>query len=582
MNSQIRKYISTFVLITIVLASSWVLLRPDFFRFHDFTQGARIVEMSTALKDGHFPVIWSENLGYGYGMPLFEFYAPLPYYVGSLFYLLGMSLVGSVKVLIFLSSFITAIGGYLLGRKLFGTMGGLVTSAAITLAPYRAVNLFVRGAISEAWGIMALPFILLGIIKVVKNEKNGWLILVISIAVLLLSHNLTALIFLPLSVLFGAGYVLIKRKENKKIQQQFWHIVLRLAGCYLLAVVLSTFYTLPALVEKDFTRLEATIVTEYFDYNLHFVGIKQFFVENWGFGGSTYGPEDGISFYLGFGQLAGVFFSVYLFLRSLIHTFRKNKKITFEKHMLLYLLVLVLLGISLLMTTNKSLFVWNSISALEFLQFPWRYLSAASIFLGLSVGALGTLLPNKIFKIGYGVVLIVTILIGNTKYFAPEEFTSDLGEYYYSDSNKLRTQMSTTLPDYIPIQIEQDVINPVALEGQVLYCQVLRNCEESLRGSFEVIENLVHKKIIKTHFEAEQVVVFSIADFPGWNAYISGSFETNEQSDDGFIQVLVPAGENIVTIQLESTPIRRTANLISIFGLVILLATFFWYHKRND
>ena len=87
-----------------------------------------------------------------YGMPLFEFYAPLPYYVGSFFYLLGFSHINSVKAIILITSIFTAIGAYLLGRKLFGTTGGLLVSAAVTLAPYRAVNLFVRGAISEAMG----------------------------------------------------------------------------------------------------------------------------------------------------------------------------------------------------------------------------------------------------------------------------------------------------------------------------------------------------------------------------------------------------------------------------------------------
>lgn len=590
MYSKVRKQLSFIVLVLVIFACSWALLRPDFFRFHDFTQGARIVEMSNALKDGHFPVIWSTNLGYGYGMPLFEFYAPLPYYVGSIFYLLGVSLIGSVKLLIFITSFFTAIGGYLLGRKLFGTMGGLVTSAAITLAPYRAVNLFVRGAISEAWGILFLPFILLGIIKVVKNEKHAWILLVGSIFGLLTSHNLTALIFLPLSVIFGFGYIVLQLQSNIKIKKNFKSIVLKLAGFYFFAVVLSSFYTLPALMEKNYTRLESAIVAEYFDYKLHFVGIKQFFIENWGYGGSTYGPMDGISFYLGFGQLIGLFFSGYIVLRTILKAIAKREKTKFDQNIILYSLILTLFGISLLMATNKSLLIWNTISALEYLQFPWRYLSASIIFLGLSIGALVTLLPNKIFKIGYGVVIIVILLVGNSKYFAPENFTSNLGEYYYSDSNKLRAQMSDTLPDYIPIQIKQEIIRPVAKVGQVLYCQVLENCEETLSGSFEIIVNKVHTKTIKTHFEIEETLIFSISDFPGWSAYMSGRGENAReihpvvvtQSELGFVQVLVPTGEITVVLKFEPTPIRKIANSISIFGLVILLGTFFWYHKRND
>lgn len=579
MYSKLQKYSSYLVLALIILASTWALFRSDFFRFHDFTQGARIVEMTTALKDGHFPVIWSSNLGFGYGMPLFEFYAPLPYYVGSLFYLVGFSLINSVKVIIFISTIFTAIGAYLLGKKLFGTTGGLLVSAALTMAPYRAVNLFVRGAVSEAWGIMALPFILLGIIKTIKNEKNGWLLLTVSILVLLLSHNLTALVFLPLSVVFGAGFLLLEASSNKEVKKEFWQIVLKLAGFYALAVLLSSFYTIPALLEKDFTRLESTILAEYFNYKLHFVGLRQFVQNNWGYGGSTYGPMDGISFYLGLGQIMGLFLSVYLLFKQLLRNTISSVRTSFNKNTVFYLLLVSLFGVSLLMTTNKTMFIWEVIPTLSFLQFPWRYLSAATLFLSLAVGSLTLLFPAKPFKYGYSTILIILMLILNAGFFQPEEFRSDLGEYYYSDSNKLRTQMSNTLPDYIPVQIEEKIIEPVALEGQVLFCQVLDTCDQS---QFLILEDKVHKKSVKVAFEEDKNLVFTVANFPGWTAYLDEEKIEVQESDDGFVQVFLPAGEHIVNVSLENTQTRMIANLVSVLGLVILLATFFWYHNKND
>jgi hypothetical protein len=40
-------------------------------------------EMERSLQRFEFPVRWSANFGFGYGMPLFNFYAPLPYYLGQ-------------------------------------------------------------------------------------------------------------------------------------------------------------------------------------------------------------------------------------------------------------------------------------------------------------------------------------------------------------------------------------------------------------------------------------------------------------------------------------------------------------------
>ena len=115
---MLKQLISALVIFVIILASSWALLHPGIFKIHDFVHGARIAEMARGLNDGQFPVIWSQNFGYGYGMPLFVFYAPLPYFIGAGFYMFGLPLVVSVKLLFLLCTIFTAIGAYKLGSIL--------------------------------------------------------------------------------------------------------------------------------------------------------------------------------------------------------------------------------------------------------------------------------------------------------------------------------------------------------------------------------------------------------------------------------------------------------------------------------
>ena len=87
----IAHYLAIPFLILIFLASSYYLLQSGFFYVHDFPIAARVAEMAGAISSGHFPVRWSANFGYGFGMPLFNFYAPLPYIVGALFYFLNIN-----------------------------------------------------------------------------------------------------------------------------------------------------------------------------------------------------------------------------------------------------------------------------------------------------------------------------------------------------------------------------------------------------------------------------------------------------------------------------------------------------------
>src|SRR5438034_4789314 len=59
------------------------LFHSGFFPVHDNAQVSRVYEMTRAIADGMFPVRWSNDFGYGYGYPVFNFYAPLAYYIGS-------------------------------------------------------------------------------------------------------------------------------------------------------------------------------------------------------------------------------------------------------------------------------------------------------------------------------------------------------------------------------------------------------------------------------------------------------------------------------------------------------------------
>ena len=73
-------------------------MRPGFFSMYDDMQVIRLQQMDKCVKDGQIPCRWAPDLGYGYGYPLYQYYAPLPYYVMETFHLLGFSLINSVKI----------------------------------------------------------------------------------------------------------------------------------------------------------------------------------------------------------------------------------------------------------------------------------------------------------------------------------------------------------------------------------------------------------------------------------------------------------------------------------------------------
>lgn len=552
----VKNYFAISFLLIIFVASSWSLIRPGFFRAHDYVHGARIAEMTRALQDGHFPVRWSENFGYGFGMPLFEFYAPLPYYVGSLFYWLGIDLVTCVKLIFLLANLGSLIGANQLGKKLFGIRGGILLSAAFTLAPYRAVNLFVRGAISEAWGMMALPWILLGIIQIVKDKnKKGIITLMIGLVILMLSHNLTTLMFVPFSFVFAIGYTYISTKKLKS----FLPLISKITGGYLLAGGLAAFYLIPAFMEKQFTQI-STILGGYFHYSNHFLYIRQFFYPNWGFNGSGWGPNDDISFFLGYGQIISIIVSLFAFIYLVKEEkLLKNWRNTEEKYYL-YPLVGVLIVVSLFMAILKSKFLWDSLPLLNFIQFPWRFLSVSIIFIAIITALSMKLINHMVMRFFYFLAIFWVIVLGNYYFFRPEKMMDDPTALYYADENKIRIGMSDVLKDFVPVQM--------SLDGNDLKQQYK---EFSLPDGTVTQIDKTQQKLYSIDLDEPQLVSFPIANFPGWKVEVDGKLVESQTAEDGLLAIQLSPGKHQVGINFGKTDIRQIADSISALSLLIFL-----------
>ena len=567
-----RTLLTWFCVALICFAASWALFRPGMFKIHDFIHGARITEMTLALQDGHFPARWSKHFGYGYGMPLFEFYAPLPYYVGSFLYQLGLPLVTSVKSLFFLSTFVTAVGSYLLGRELFKRRSaGVLTSAAITLAPYRALNLFVRGAVSESWGMMAIPWIAYGILLSRREKWHGFFVITAAIFVLLTSHNLTSLIALPFILVFVLAALFVLPQKPKKVADQL-RVGVRVAAAGVLGFSLSAFYSIPAFLEKNATQIETTILSGYFNYSLHFLYIRQFFRPIWGYGGSEWGPDDPISFYLGAGQLLALFLSFTLFLVFIVKKAKKKRimRVVTDSRSSVVMVFAVLLVLSLFMSLQRSLFVWNAVPLLAYIQFPWRFLSVSSLFLGVFAGVPILFLSAKNMRL-YTLVLLVVLIGWNTPYFRPESYLADATGLYYDNGERVAAHMSEVLPDYIPRGVQV-----LGLEPPTAPLTCLEPC------TYVVEVDRTHERLYRfTAFTTERQLVFSIADYPGWKVFADGVEIPHTQSDGGFISADIPAATELVGVQFQQTGVRAFSDGVSLLGCIVLISLLF-YQQRTD
>ncbi len=202
------------------LLAGRTFLTSGYFNMHDDLQMMRQLEMEKCFLDLQIPCRWVPDMGYGFGFPLFNYYPPLPYLVGEVFRLISFSFVDTVKIIFLLSFIFSGITMYFLSKEFFGKWGGVLSSIFYIWAPYHSVDIYVRGAMNEAWALIWFPLILWTVYKLLKSNKKDvvrWVIsLALSWAGLFLSHNLMVLIFTPI---FGLWilYFVIKERLWKKI-----------------------------------------------------------------------------------------------------------------------------------------------------------------------------------------------------------------------------------------------------------------------------------------------------------------------------------------------------------------------------
>src|SRR3989304_7377467 len=281
------------VVVLVGLLAGRGLIGSGYFNMHDDLQMMRQVEMEKCFLDLQIPCRWVPDMGYGFGFPLFNYYPPLPYLVGEMFRLVGVSFVNTAKDLFLLSFIASGITMYFFAKQFFGRLGGVLSSVFYIWAPYHSVDVYVRGAMNEAWALIWFPVILLASYNLIFKEKNykKWLIILsLSWFGLLVSHNLMVLIFTPIFAVWCLIWI-VKSKRWKRI------VPLGLSGVF--AFCLAAFFTLPVFVEQSLVQTN-TLVRGYYEFTAHFATLKQLlFSRFWDYGPSIWGENDGVSFQIG-------------------------------------------------------------------------------------------------------------------------------------------------------------------------------------------------------------------------------------------------------------------------------------------
>ena len=534
----------------LIVPSFIFLLRPNlYWNMHDDMQLIRQLELEKCFQDGQLPCRWSPDLGFGYGYPLFNFYPQFPYLIGQIYRTLGFSFISTVKLTAITQIVVSYFAMYLLASAVFGPVGGLLSALFFTYAPYHAVNIYVRGAMNEAWSAVFFPLILYFTYHQTRQHRlSHWLGLSLSLTGLFLSHLPMTIVFLPIAVAlsFYWSYPQIEKKS------------LRLLSSLELAIGLSSFFLLPVFFESNLVQI-GSMFSNYYHYSVHFTSLRQLFISNfWGDGPSVWGQADQMSFAIGYLH----WLVPLLITTGLVFKFRH-----FKSRLAIFTLIIVFIGFGFaFLTHQRSSFVWQLLPTLQKVQFPWRLLNPTVFFLSLSVGFLPTLLKiylPKIRPISYLIPLIFFLLLLNLPKFYPITLGPITDAQKFS-GRAWNNQITSGIYDYLPKTAPTAPKSPPAgLVDQTIPASAIIDIKNEKRGTDWFFLNF--------SLSQNAEVILGQLDFPNFLVFDHNKIIPHSADPElGRIKIDLDAGDHQLFVKLQNTHIRTIADIISILSWLLI------------
>ncbi len=575
------------------------LARPGLWAAHDtFHHLFRLVDLDIVLRGGTLYARWLPNLGFFYGYPVLNFYAPLVYYLTVFLHWFGPGYILALKLSYALSFLVAALGAYRWARQFWPRQTALWVAIAYTYIPYHLANAYVRGALAEHWAQAIMPWVLVGIGRCTSRRQGAGggfhglvpcVSLVVPLWLLLVTHNLSAFLFYPVAFVYALGWGWLLPRETRP------RYLVMVGTSFVVAVLLAAFYWLPALAEVSWIRAGqvARSVTGHVTQLATWRSLLSPFPVY------RYYPDQGVPF-----EHPLSWWQVGMVLAAAGVVWWRRRAWTREQRFVLLMSGALLVGAVLLML-DVSAGVWQRVRPLAFLQFPWRLQTVVGLMTAMWAAPLAGAWPAWAARarsrgghapwarplFAAGTVLFLALWVGTGMPRLPaarltwpdppvvvEEGDLNfwgMAQYDYINGLFAREHKDPWLMEYLPVTVR------VPREEFWLPRQEPAPAAPYVRPSFLAVERACPTEFLLTvEAPAATFVRWHQFWFPGWQAEVDGSPVAVSPSPDlGLVTVPVPAGRHQVRIWFGGTGPRRWGWVLSAVGLM-WLAVGLWRGRK--
>ncbi len=547
-----------------------------------------LVERALASGDG-FPRYFPE-LAYGFGAPLLNYYAPLTYYLTAAMSATGIGLSYAFQLTLAISLVAGALGAAAWAGALYGDRARLPAAVLWTAAPYTLFNVYSRGAGPEALGLAWLPWLAWAITEAIQHGTlRARLTICIGAAGLMLTHNLTALLGFALLAILAVGEVVAALRQDPRNglgARVAWAVAFGLLG-----LAASSFFWVPAILETSAVQLSAITGPAGYDFRGNFLSLETLLA-----GPFTYDPHRVLTpmpTAIGRGTLA----CAVLGLLSLVPGLATRRATSDAQGRDGRAMLLLALGMACLaMTLRSSQAVWEVLPMAQLIQFPYRWLGPATLFLA-PFGARGMVWlqeqfddlpwPNA-FRQGLPILLLAVIVgLAWPWTFSKADPTlparpviADL----YDAETRLSTVGLTSNGEFLPVGAVLPEPDPTW--AQAVYVGTAERLDRTALPENALVTSVTQDRlaaVVDVDLAAASPLVFRWFEWPGWQATIDGApTRVTAATGSGFVTVDVPAGRHQVAVWLGFTSLRQIVSVVSGLALMVALALAIGLYRRRS
>ena len=519
------------IIIVICLIALWPFFKRGYFESHDGEwMVIRFTAFHQSLIAGQIPVRFTDRLNNNYGYPVLNFLYPLPFYMAEIPKIIGFGFVDSIKIIFVLSTITSAAAMYWAIKQLFWEWESFAAALIYVYFPYRFADLYVRGSLGEIVAFTFLPLIFGSIIQITKGNKLFIPLLAFFIAALILSHNVMAALFIPL-------FFIIALLQVKKERISF-------ITSFILGILMSAFFALPAIYDLRFVRLSQIKVSNTED---HLASAVQLIKPVWGYGPN---PQDSFPVQIGIVPLV-------VLLAALVIYIKEKRKTP-----IIGLLITVSAASAFLMTKMSS-YIWEWVPFLDVIQFPWRLL--AVIMFSVSILCAYVINSTEFKKVAASLVVIAAIA-ATILYTKPRSFV-DRGDGFYSTNEDTTTVRDEYLPLWVIEKPDKRAEQRVDLkDGQII-------SQNFKAGNYQLVAKADRKTTVATN------TIY----FPGWQVKVDGKqVPVSYDNKFGLTNFDLPEGEHKVIINYTRSPVHLLSEIVSLVAILTTGIYFFNLWRKNQ